>query len=282
MGALLDRLKASLHWVLFLVMEVASAWLLFSYNSYQGSVWFTQANSAVGRVVEWESELLAYVNVKEQNDLLTQRNVELQLQLNALRTQLDGHTADTTMVGRLRHGALEREHFIPARVTSNSVTRKDNYLTINRGSADGVLPEMGVVSGEGVVGIVSGVTPHYARVMSVLNSKSNISCRLRGTNYFGYLSWHGTDTRKAYIDGVPHHARFELGDTIETSGYSQVFPQGLYVGRITKISDSQDGLAYELEVTMPGDLANVQSVCVIYHRDRQELDSLRRLDQLQR
>lgn len=275
MGVILDRLKAKIHWVVFLVLELLSGLLLFRFNSYQASVWATQANAVTGQIMEWESELFAFVNLKEQNDLLTQQNQALQMELNELRYQLSGRTEDSTYVECLRNNVLAQQHIIPARIISNSVRSKDNFLTINRGSADGVEPEMGVVSGTGLVGIVSGVTPHYAMVMSVLNSRSNISCRLRGTNYFGYLTWRGGSPQLAYIADVPRHARCEVGDTVETSGYSQVFPQGLFIGRVSQVRDSQDGLAYELEVKLGNDLGNIQSVCVLQNEHKAELDSLK-------
>ncbi len=122
---------------------------------------------------------------------------------------------------------------------------------------------MGVVSGTGIVGIVSHVTEHYAVVMSILNSKSGISCRIRGNNYFGYLHWQGGNVLTAVLDDVPRHASFKVGDAVETSGFSNVFPEGIFVGRIRQIRDSKDGLSYQLLVQLSSDLANLCDVSVI-------------------
>lgn len=274
MDILLDRLKENFHWVVFLALELLSGFLLFQFNSYQGSVWFTQANTVSGGVLELQQELLSYVHLKEQNDLLTQQNIDLQYELQQLREAYATIRHDSTY-GELRQQSLfEQYHLIPAHVVGNSVNRLDNYLTINRGSADGVHPEMGVVSGTGIVGIVAKVTPHYALVMSLLNSRSSISCRIRGTNYFGYLKWSGGRTLRAHIDDIPRHARCQVGDAVETNGFSNVFPAGIFIGRVAQIHDSADGLAYQLEIQLSTDIAKAHSVSVISDYDRAERDSL--------
>ena len=274
MDVLFDKLKEYIHWVVFLLLELLSGFLLFQFNSYQGSVWFTQANMVAGSVLKAERSLLSFIDLKSQNELLTAQNQTLRYNLHVMRQQLAVLTADSTYTQRQHALQLRGEHLIPAQVVSNSVRHADNYLTINRGSADGVQPEMAVVSGTGIVGIVSKVTPHFALVMSVLNSKSSISCRVRGTNYFGYLKWNGGNPLQAHIDDVPRHARCRVGDVIETSGYSNVFPPGIFVGKVALVHDSSDGLAYQLEVQLSSDLAHVQSVCVIGLDDKAERDSL--------
>ena len=163
---------------------------------------------------------------------------------------------------------------IEAQIIDNSVRKRDNMLVINAGSEDGVAPEMGVVSGTGVVGIVSKVTSHYALVMSILNSHSSISCRLRGTEYFGYLKWKGGDPLKASMDDVPRHAHIQKGDIVETSGFSNVFPAGIFLGKVAEIKNSSDGLAFELEIQLSTNLANIRHVGVINNRNKAELDSL--------
>ena len=133
---------------------------------------------------------------------------------------------------------------------------------------------MGVVSGTGVVGVICRVTDHYALVMSVLNSQSNISCRLRDTGYIGYLKWDGGNPLQASMDDVPRHAQIHKGDIVETSGFSNIFPSGLFLGRVAQINNSPDGMAYRLEIQMSTDLSNIRDVCVIEYENHTELDSL--------
>jgi rod shape-determining protein MreC len=272
MSDFIERRTAYVHWALFLLLEALSGFLLFQYNHYQGSVWFTQANIVAAQVHEWEAEVLSYLRMPAENAALVRRNIILQQQNDVLRHELK--TLSNSPLKGEEQDALPDVPFIPAQVISNSVRKRDNMLVINVGSEDGVAPEMGVVSGTGVVGIISSVTPHYSLVMSILNSHSSISCRLRGSEYFGYLKWKGGRPLRAYMDDVPRHAHIKKGDIVETSGFSNVFPAGIFLGKVAEIKNSSDGLAYELEILLSTDLANIRHVNVIDNHDKAELDSL--------
>ena len=270
----IERITAYVHWALFLLLEVLSGFLLFQYNHYQGSVWFTQANTAAAMVHEWEAKALSYLRMPAENAALVQRNIILQNKLDVLRHELALTKADTSSTQKMQEETLRDMTLIPAQIVDNSVRKRDNMLVINVGSNDGVAPEMGVVSGTGVVGIVSAVTQHHALVMSILNSHSSISCRLRGTEYFGYLKWKGGKPLRAYKDDVPRHAHIQKGDVIETSGFSSVFPAGIFLGKVAEIKNSSDGLAYELEILLSTDIANLRHVNVIDNHNKAEIDSL--------
>ena len=277
----IERITAYIHWALFLLLEVLSGFLLFQYNHYQGSVWFTQANTVAAMVHEWEAEVLSYLRMPAENAALVRRNIILQQQNDVMRheliSQLDNRTI--SQLDSLTNRQIVKSsncQIIEAQVIDNSVRKRDNMLVINVGSNDGVAPEMGVVSGTGVVGIVSAVTPHHALVMSILNSNSSISCRLRGTEYFGYLKWKGGKPLRASMDDVPRHAHIKKGDIVETSGFSNVFPAGIFLGKVAEVKNSSDGLAYELEILLSTDLANIRHVAVINNQSKAELDSLQR------
>lgn len=270
----IEHISAYVHWALFLLLEVLSGFLLFRYNHYQGSIWLTQANTAVAKVHEWEAGALSYLRMPAENAALVRRNIILQNKLDVLRHELVLAKADTSQTQKALEDLLEGMTLIPAQIVDNSVRKRDNMLVINAGSDEGVAPEMGVVSGTGVVGIVSAVTPHHALVMSILNSHSSISCRLRGTEYFGYLKWKGGKPLRAYMDDVPRHAHIQKDDVVETSGFSAVFPAGIFLGKVAEIKNSSDGLAYELEILLSTDLANIRHVNVIIDQRKEELDSL--------
>ena len=119
---------------------------------------------------------------------------------------------------------------------------------------------MGVVDANGVVGIVYKTSPHYSTVIPLLNSKSSISCKIVGSEYFGYLKWEYGDSRYAYLKDLPRHAEFNLGDTVVTSGYSTVFPAGIMVGTVDDMSDSHDGLSYLLKIKLATDFGKVSNV----------------------
>ena len=233
MSNLLDFLRKYHHWLLFVFLEVVSAVLLFKYNSYQGSVWLSSANVAVGKMYELESDVTSFFSMTRANEELTLR-------------------------------ILSQYKLIPAKVVSNTIHKPDNLMTIDKGAADGVEVNMGVASGNGVVGVVYLVSEHYSVVIPALNATmSRISCSIRNSNYFGYLRWSGGNPAIAYLEDVPRHARFKKGEWVVTSGYSSIFPSGVLVGQIEKVFNSADGLSYKLQLRLSTDFSCLRDVCVI-------------------
>ena len=263
MKNLLDFLARYNHWLLFIILEVASYVLLFQFNNYQGSVWFSSANAVSGKVFEWSASVEQFFALTKVNEDLTQRNLLLEQQVRLLADSLQQRDGDATLLQKQQLQLLADYRLIPAKVVSNTVNRRDNFITIDKGAKDGVKKDMGVVCGNGVVGIVYLVSDHYSILLPVLNSQSNISCTIKGRGYFGYLHWTGGATNLAYVDDIPRHAHFKLYDQVVTSGYSSVFPPGILVGKILHVYNSSDGLSYRLNVKLSIDFANLRDVCVI-------------------
>ena len=252
------------HWLLFLLLEIASGVLLFQYNSYQGSVWFSSANVVAGKVYEFDAAVRSFLSLTRSNEELTLRNFYLERQVSQLRRLYADVTHDSTITERQQMAFLNQFQLIPAKVISNSLDKADNLITIDKGKADGIKIDMGVACGNGVVGVVYMVSDHYAVVIPVLNATSSrISCAIRGRNYFGYLQWYGGDPATAYIEDIPRHARFKRGEWVETSGYSAIFPPGILVGKIERIYNSVDGLSYRLKVRLSTDFGCLRDVFVI-------------------
>ena len=254
------------HWFIFLLLEVASGMMLFKYNSYQGSAWVSSANYVAGVVYEWQSDVAKFFSLSLRNEQLTRRNIYLEQEVGRLRGLLADAHIDTTALMRSEQEVLNHYQVIPAKVVCNTVNRPNNLMTINKGRADGVETDMGVACGNGLVGVVYLTSDHYAVVIPVLNHQSHISVTIRGRGYFGYMTWDGGSPVEAYVEDVPRHAQFKVGDWVETSGYSSIFPSGITVGKIIKISDSEDGLSYRLKVHLSTDFANLRDVCVITER----------------
>ncbi|MBP8641426.1 MAG: rod shape-determining protein MreC [Prevotella copri] len=269
------------HWFVFLVLEVVSMVLLFRYNSYQGSVWFSSANAVTGKVYEWDSAVESYFSLSGVNSQLTQRNAFLEQQVRMLDDSIARLTrSQETAVTRLSSMVpFQGCRLIPAKVVANMVNRYDNLITIDKGSADGVKRDMGVVCGMGVVGIVYLVSEHYSIVIPALNSHSNISCTIQRRGYFGYLRWRGGSSQLAYLEDVPRHAHFKLGDNVVTSGYSSVFPPGVMVGKVLHVFNSADGLSYRVQVKLSTDFARLRDVCLVDDSALQERIDLMRAAQ---
>lgn len=264
MKNLLAFLTKYYHWLMLLLLEVASGVLLFQYNSYQSSVWFSSANVVVGKVYEWDASVRSFFSLTRSNEELTLRNFYLERQVSQLRRLYGDLTRDTTIMERQELEFLSRYQLIPAKVVSNTLNKNDNLITIDKGRADGVEKDMAVACGTGVVGVIYMTSDHYSVIIPVLNvTSSRISCAIRGRGYFGYLQWYGGDPSVAYVEDIPRHARFKRGDWVETSGYSAIFPPGILVGKIEKIYNSVDGLSYRLKVRLSTDFACLRDVAVI-------------------
>lgn len=274
MKSLLDFIVKYYHWLIFVLLEGVSLALLFRFNHYQSSVWLTTANSVVGQVDAWQQQAMRYVNLGAENEELMRRNLVLEYNIKQLQDRLLELTHDSTVTERLQAARYDSLRLIPAHITTNSVLHRNNFMTIDRGEKDGVQPEMGVICGTGIVGIVYLTSTNYSIVMPLLNSRSHISCRLRDTGYFGYLKWDGRHPLYAVLDDIPRHARFNVGDIVETSGFSSVFPPGIFVGKVSAIDNSDDGLSYKLRVHLGTDFSRLQNVTVVAQQFQTEVRTL--------
>ncbi|MBR6885256.1 MAG: rod shape-determining protein MreC [Prevotella sp.] len=251
------------HWFLFVILEVICVVLLFRYNSYQGSVFFSSANVAVGKVYEFDAQAKSFFSLTKVNEQLTQRNLYLEEQVKELTERMVEITNDTNYTKRSQLEMLSSYKLIPAKVVTNSINQRDNLITLDKGSDDGVRVDMGVACGNGVVGIVYMVSKKYCVVIPVLNSHSNISVTVDKRGYFGYLHWLGRRPDKAYVNDIPLHAKVLPGDQIVTSGYSSIFPPGMQVGKVLYVFKSLDGLSLQLQVRLSTDFSTLRDVCII-------------------
>lgn len=270
MRNLLDFLIKYNYWFLFILLEVISFALLFRFNHYQGSVFFTSSNTIVGSVYELKNNITGYFHLKDINEELVHENVILRLQLEKLQENLEQTSKNSNDIERLKNEQLYQYDIFKAKVINNSLTYTDNYITINKGEKDGIHSEMGVIDGKGVVGIVYLTSSNYAVIIPILNTKSNISCKIKRSEYFGFLNWDGTAPNYAIVKDMPRHSIFTLGDTIVTSGHSAVFPPDIPIGTIEDMKDSHDGLSYILRIKLFADFARLQDVCVISRKGKEE------------
>lgn len=274
MRNLLNFLLKYNYWFLFVILEVTSFVLLFRFNRYQQSTFFTSANTVSGAVYEISGGFSSYFHLKSVNEDLLDRNMLLEQQIDNLEKALKEHQVDSMAVDSIKGIPQTGYQLFKAHVIKNSLNLIDNYITLDKGSSAGILPDMGVVGANGLVGIVYETSPSYSIVISVLNTKSSISCKIVGSEYFGYLKWEHGDSRYAYLKDLPRHAEFNLGDTVVTSGYSTVFPEGIMVGTVDDMSDSNDGLSYLLKIKLAADFGKLSDVRIIARTGQQEQKEL--------
>ena len=259
MKNLIDFLVNYKHWFVFTLLEVISLFSLFTHNGYQKSVYFTTANGVVGSVYNAISSVSSYLGLKTANMQLEKENEELRRQIVGLKQKLVDIGVDS-----LRVENLSAEYkLVNAQVINSTVHRSANLITINKGEADGIRPEMGVVSSSGIVGIVYMTSKHYSIVIPVISIHSKISCRIKGSEYFGSLIWKRGSPDVAYATSIPRHAQIKKGDVIETNGYSDIFPPNIPIGYSFKTMNSEDGMSYTLKVQLYTDFKNLREVSVI-------------------
>jgi rod shape-determining protein MreC len=241
----------------------------------------TSANTITGNISSISGNIFSYLNLQKVNQQLLEHSSMLEMEVIRLREQLKDLSLDTIAFDAVfqADSALDAAssagsypyEFITARVVNNSTSYLNNYITINKGSKDGIRPDMGVVSPYGgVVGIVMTVKEHYSVVISLMNTKLNISCKIKGTNFAGPLSWKGGDAAYAYLEELPTHTVFETGDTIVTSGYSAVFPPGIMAGVVESYSKQRDDNFYALKVRLATDFYALSALYVILNHAQEE------------
>lgn len=261
-------------WFVFAVYVVLSIMLLAGGDPYHRHIYLTSANSVTASVYDFSNNATGYFNLRERNADLNRRNAELQSEVLALRQQLEVMAEKTATDTMVVDSGMQPFRFIVANVINNSIARPFNYITLNKGSLDGVKPEMGVIDASGVVGIVSVVGPRSARVISLLNPHFRLSCKLKGTDNFGSLVWDGRDPEVALLEELPRHTVSHAGDTVVTSGYSSVFPPGLPVGLVMDEAGNDHGDFFTLKVRLLSDFAALNNVQVVVSDMSAEVKSL--------
>jgi len=279
MQKLLAFIIAKRHWFLFFLCEIVSFALIYRNNVYQQNIMLSSTNAITGRLLSVSGTVFSFFDLQKINHELLERNGLLEIEIIRLREQLDMKVTDTTKFDKvfLNDTVLRNYKYqhITANVVNSSVRYPNNYITINKGASDGIRPEMGVVSPQGIVGIVTNVNNSFSSIMSILHLKSRTSCKIRHTNFSGSLSWKGDDVLFAYLDQIATHATFQVGDTIETSGYSDVFPPGILVGTIASYNKQTDDNFYTLKVRLATDFQSLNVLRVIdnpLQKDQKEIE----------
>ena len=261
-------------WFVFILLVGVSCLMLFRGNPYQQAVYMTSAGAVSSSVYGAANSVTGYFNLRTINDDLQERLSSLEMENLALHRRLQRAEelayADTVTPD----SALTPYRFITARVINNSIAHSNNFITINRGSDDGVMPEMGVIDRNGIVGIVNVTGRHTARVISMLNSDLRLSCKVKGSDAFGSLVWDGRSPRFAVLEELPRHVEFAIGDTVITSGYSVVFPEGIPVGIVRERQRDADDNFYSLRVELLTDFSTLSTVRVIENFLKDEIEEV--------
>ena len=250
----------------FLILEVISISLLIRYNQYHSSVFVNAAADYTGSMHEAFTNINDYFGLKEENQELARENAQLR---NKLQSSLS--ITDTSFYFR---DSLFR--YTQARVISKSTRRKNNYLMLNKGKNHGITTDMGVISGEGVVGIIVGVSDHYSIAMPLIHKHSRLSAIISKNNQLVNVVWENQDYLYGNLNDIPIHIELEKGDSILTSGYSFYFPKGVLIGSISEFDDpGKGGNLNTAKIKYAVDFNSITQVYVIENLNRKELENLK-------
>ena len=254
--------------MLFLLLLGISFYFLYRNNQYQKVLIFNAANRVAGSFYGVYADVGDYLYLRRNNRLLAEENAALRAQLLADKYKIYTKwiNSDTTYKQVYR--------YIPAKVINNSVDKANNYVTLNIGRIHGVKPDMGIISPEGVVGVVKSVSDYFTVGISLLHRKTQLSARLRGSEFFGSLQWQGTDENTLMLEYIPSYAKIAPGDTVETTTYSSIFPEGLPIGIVKSFEVDSDEGYFRIKVKPSTEFRRLNSVYVVDFTPKNEQENL--------
>lgn len=255
--------------LMFLALEAFSFSLLVSYNNYQRVTFINSTNNVVGTIYERFSHLDDYFSLSRTNARLAAENA-------ALRKLLQKQVMLRERNPIMRPDTVDAPAYVftAAKVISNSVNKQFNYITINKGSRQGIKPDMGVIGPDGVIGVITNVSPNYATGLSLLNKRFSIPAKLTKNNYTGNLAWDGEHANTADLKEIPFHIMVNVGDTVVTSGYSSIFPEGIMIGIVTKWDQEGGTNFYNIKVELSTNFRTLKYVEVVKNTKQDELKKL--------
>ena len=278
MNNLLQFLVKHIPWFVFIIYVIISCVLLFSNNPFQQSVYLSSANGISATVYEGYSGVSSYFGLKSVNEDLQARNTALELEVAQLKKAIHNYQLQIPDTSGILARSGRNFSYVVANVISNSVAQPANFITIDRGSDDGIVPEMGVVGHNGVVGIVNVVGKHSARIISLINPYTRLSCKVKKNSKFGTLIWNGEDYRYATLTELPRDGRYAKGDSVVTSGYSSLFPEDIMVGVIVGEDKAMSSNFMAMKVKLSTDFSQLKNVSALNNKMRVELKALETKD----
>ncbi|SMO66700.1 rod shape-determining protein MreC [Saccharicrinis carchari] len=243
---------------LFILLELIALILIVGYNQNQRSIFLSSSSKIAGGLFQSVNNIEEYFSLKEVNRELSKENSLLRSQMpSSFETSKDYflYAGDSASAHQYKYRSCK--------VINNTVRKHFNYITLNKGTQDGIKPDMGVLSGRGVVGIVIKSTKNFSTALSVLNPRLKISAKLKESDFFGSVSWDTESTLFATLDEIPEHANVSLGDRVITSGYSATFPEGILIGTVDEVAHPEGESFYKIRVKLSVDFSKLSYVEVV-------------------
>ncbi|MDB9732916.1 rod shape-determining protein MreC [Polaribacter sp.] len=256
------------YFLFFLLLQFTALTLIFNNLNFQNSKYINSANELTGGLYNKVSNISDYLSLKATNTQLTEENTLLRNFLNQKKNT--SFTVDSIVIDTLKHH--QKYTYTSAKVINNSYSKAFNFLTINKGTANGLDKEMAVVNGKGIIGFTDNLSPNYGRIQSILNKNTKVNARLKN-GYFGTLQWNGLDYNTVQLIDIPRQAPVKIGDTIETGGMSAIFPEGILIGTVIEIN-KDNAVDNVINVKLFNDMAVIGPVYIIKNLQKVEIKRL--------
>ncbi len=257
--------------LLFLSLEVFSFYLIYQNKHYNEVAYLNVANEASGKVYDTYKGINDYFYLRRFSDSLVVENAKL-------RAELDDSKYDTKVdsgrIGDSTSKSIQQYNYITGRVIQNSVNHAKNIIYLDRGRLQGVQKQMGVINGNGIVGQVISVTDNYSAVMSVLSKDFKVSSKFKKNEFFGNVHWDGINSTSASMEDIPKHVPVKVGDTIVTSGFSQLFPRNIMVGTVSKVKMEPDKNFLDIKLNLATNFNSLSYVYVVNNMHKEEIQVL--------
>lgn len=255
--------------LIFIILEGFSFFLILQYNFNQKEIFINTSNNFSNFTKQTSGKIKAYFNLKTENEILNHQNIHL---LNFISSQKQGVKRKNDLDYLSYGGNLFS--FSPGLIINNSTHWQKNLISLNKGTSDGVLPNMAIVGPQGAVGIIFKCSSHFSTIISLLNTTLKIGVSIKKNNYNGTISWDGKNYRYLKLNDIPIHVSINIGDTIVTNGYSSSFPPGVPIGYISNIKTEKNTNFYDLTVCVFTNFKTIRHVYIIKNKFRNELIKL--------
>ena len=276
MKNLLNFLYRNNFFFVFLFLEFICILILIKNNGYQGSSLLNSSNQISSRIYELESNAKEYLLLKDENERLSKMNIFL---MNRIKL---GYAAIPLKTYKKNDTLYRQEYeFMNGKAINSSVNKRNNYITLNIGTQQGVTHDMAVITSDGIIGIVKDVSENFSSAMSILHKDVRVNCQLKKDGTYGPLIWDGIDYRFSNLTDIPTNAKMKKGDTVITSSLSGIFPEGILVGFVESYEQRPNESFYTVKVRLSADFKKVNYVSVIKYNYKTERDSLEIKSQIQ-
>ncbi|MEA5458007.1 rod shape-determining protein MreC [Arcicella sp. LKC2W] len=271
MYQLIQFISRQRAFILFAILEVLSLWFFYSYNNYPNAIFFNTTNYYAAKALETSNSITEYSNLRDVNkDLATENS-----RLNQLVSKLQAQQLDKSIINYKADSAVaSRFKFVVAKVQNLTTTQFNNYITIDKGSADGLAPGMGVISSTGVVGKIKSCSEHISIVISILHSEYSVSAKLKRNNEIGSVKWDGVNPDIVEMTEVSRYKAVKIKDTVVTSDFNYVFPPNITIGYVKKVGVKADQTFHDIEVQLATNFHTLAYVYVINNKLMNEQKTL--------